>query len=666
MRSRVLAVVGLSITASVVCGGPAVADTSPPATAVESLQVVDCLLPGQIRRLGMRVTYLSARRPARLVASECAILGGEYVAYDRADYQTALNVWLPQAQEGDKKAQTYVGEIYEKGLGVPPDHAKAAEWYRRAAEQGDARAQVNLGHLYEKGLGVRQDPAAAVNWYGRASGLPQAIALDSGASPAPANEALAKQLREQQQQAQALSAQLAAAQAALARSEGEVKASRQELATAQARISEAAHAGSGEQAKLRALQQALDTRQAQLARQQQDITRLDGESARLRAQLAASEAARSASAPAVPADVPQAGPSIELIEPPLLASRGPLAVPAAADTERDLIGRVTAPAGLLTLSVNDRSTPPDAHGLFHASLRVGKERLPVRLVAVDRQGKRAELAFDLAPQMAAPPAPPLKSMMPPVNFGRFYALVIGIDEYRDAGMPRLKTAVADAREVAGLLTRHYGFEVRLLTNPTRYEIMSALHAFQQTLGDDDNFLIYYAGHGTLVEAGPVTRGQWQPADAEPDNPANWISSVDISDYLSILRAKQVLVVADSCYSGALTRSAVAREDANLSDAQRQHWLELMARKRSRTALTSGGLAPVLDAGSGNHSVFANALLDVLAANDEVLEAQRLYRQVSARVALAAERYRFEQVPEYAPIQLAGHEAGDFFFVPIHR
>ena len=62
-------------------------------------------------------------------------------------------------------------------------------------------------------------------------------------------------------------------------------------------------------------------------------------------------------------------------------------------------------------------------------------------------------------------------------------------------------------------------------------------------------------------------------------------------------------------------------------------------------------------------MFATALLDVLTANDEVLEAQRLYRQVSARVALAAERYRFEQVPEYAPIQLAGHEAGDFFFVP---
>jgi uncharacterized caspase-like protein len=154
-----------------------------------------------------------------------------------------------------------------------------------------------------------------------------------------------------------------------------------------------------------------------------------------------------------------------------------------------------------------------------------------------------------------------------------------------------------------------------------------------------------------------------PTDAEKDSPANWISSVEITDHLSIMPAKQVLVIADSCYSGALTRSALARQETGMSDKARLNWLQLMASKRSRTVLTSGGLAPVLDAGGGKHSVFAKALLDVLEANGEILEAQRLYREVSARVALAAERYRFEQVPEYAPIQHAGHEAGDFFFVP---
>jgi hypothetical protein len=89
----------------------------------------------------------------------------------------------------------------------------------------------------------------------------------------------------------------------------------------------------------------------------------------------------------------------------------------------------------------------------------------------------------------------------------------------------------------------------------------------------------------------------------------------------------------------------------------------MAKGRSRTALTSGGVAPVLDGGGGKHSVFARALLNVLAKNDDVLEGQRLFTELSALVTLAAEAQRFEQLPEYAPIKFAGHESGDFFFVP---
>ena len=89
----------------------------------------------------------------------------------------------------------------------------------------------------------------------------------------------------------------------------------------------------------------------------------------------------------------------------------------------------------------------------------------------------------------------------------------------------------------------------------------------------------------------------------------------------------------------------------------------MTQKRSRTALTSGGLAPVLDAGGGDHSIFAAAFLDVLRRNDGALEGQRLFQELSARVTFAAESYDFEQLPQYAPIRYAGHEAGDFFLVP---
>ena len=145
--------------------------SSPASGDPDQFLVVDCLLPGQIRKLGQSMTYLSPRRPIRTTAINCEIRGGEYVSYDRANYATALNIWLPKAKEGDPAAQTYVGEIYEKGLGIDPDYQIAAAWYKKAADQGYTRAQINLGFLYEKGLGVPKDEVQALTLYRNASGL---------------------------------------------------------------------------------------------------------------------------------------------------------------------------------------------------------------------------------------------------------------------------------------------------------------------------------------------------------------------------------------------------------------------------------------------------------------------------------------------------------------
>ena len=120
--------------------------------------VVDCLLPGQIRQLGGKVTYVTARRAVKTAARDCEIRGGEYVSLDRANYATALKVWLPLAEQGDPAAQTYVGEIFEQGLGIQPDPAVAATWYRKAADKGYSRAALNLGTLYEQGRGVSARP----------------------------------------------------------------------------------------------------------------------------------------------------------------------------------------------------------------------------------------------------------------------------------------------------------------------------------------------------------------------------------------------------------------------------------------------------------------------------------------------------------------------------
>ncbi|MGA7982393.1 MAG: hypothetical protein WCA32_19500 [Chromatiaceae bacterium] len=150
---------------------PAVAQSSS-AGGVDDFVLVDCMLPGQIRQLGTMMTYLTPRRPAKTTRKDCAIRGGEYIVFDRSDYSSALQSLLPKARAGDPVAQTYVGEIYEKGLGLPsPNYAEAASWYRKAADSGYRPAETSLGSLYERGLGVPKDKAIALDWYRKASGI---------------------------------------------------------------------------------------------------------------------------------------------------------------------------------------------------------------------------------------------------------------------------------------------------------------------------------------------------------------------------------------------------------------------------------------------------------------------------------------------------------------
>jgi uncharacterized protein len=68
------------------------------------------------------------------------------------------------AMRGDAGAQTRLGLMYERGIGVPQNYALAAKWYHRAAEQGDVRAQYHLGVLFNKGFGVPTDFLLAYKW----------------------------------------------------------------------------------------------------------------------------------------------------------------------------------------------------------------------------------------------------------------------------------------------------------------------------------------------------------------------------------------------------------------------------------------------------------------------------------------------------------------------
>jgi len=237
-----------------------------------------------------------------------------------------------------------------------------------------------------------------------------------------------------------------------------------------------------------------------------------------------------------------------------------------------------------------------------------------------------------------------------LDFGNYHALLIGNNDYTH--LRSLKTAVADATALAQILKDDYGFETSLLTNVSRAEILGALNVLRTRLREDDNLLIYYAGHGVMDWE--ADEGYWLPVDAERSNDIRWLANDRLTRVLRAMAAKHVMIVADSCYSGSLVRESSARIETSVD---RGKWIERMSRKRARTVMTSGGLEPVMDGGGGGHSVFAKALLHALAENTNVIEGQELFDRLKRPVVVNS-----DQTPDYSDIRRAGHDGGDFLFV----
>ncbi|HVZ20608.1 MAG TPA: caspase family protein, partial [Vicinamibacterales bacterium] len=144
-------------------------------------------------------------------------------------------------------------------------------------------------------------------------------------------------------------------------------------------------------------------------------------------------------------------------------------------------------------------------------------------------------------------------VLPTAGGARQYALVIGIDHYDDPRFPTLKTAVADASDIARVLHDRYGFDTKFLKDPDRHDILTALDGYRRVLSDSSSLLIYYAGHGNYDSG--TDRAYWLPRDAESLSTANWISADDITNDIRGMAARHVIVISDSCYSGGLTRDA---------------------------------------------------------------------------------------------------------------
>jgi uncharacterized caspase-like protein len=567
---------------------------------------------------------------------------------------------MSAAQGGDPDGQYYVGVLYEKGAEGQPNFSQAAGWYEKAAERGISRAAVNLGRLYEQGLGVEKNDDTARAWYAKASGLREGQVSgrsDDGGKP------LSAVARKQEGQVEGLQQELAEARTSLTERTSLLD---EERRTFERLKTEANKVGTKSPPPAQAsTATSLVNQERAVKEREKEVVALQQQVASLK-ETAKQQVVRLQTVPTQ--DLGLRGPTIQIVDPLVVLTRGLRVeqgrIPLTIDVSRQpkLSGRVTAPAGLRSLTVNGQQAVTDEQGTFMVSLSAMKASprgLLIDLLAVDAQNKQGSMKLIvMTPDGVARAGD--EEVIATTGFGQYHALVIGNDHYRQ-WVP-LNTAIADASAVSTLLQDRYGFQVTLLKDATRKDILKALNELRKKLTERDQLLIYYAGHGFLEPS--IDRGYWIPVEGDLQDNSEWIEFPAITDLLQLIPAKQVLVVADSCFAGKLTRSALGQIGPESLDQSRQGLLRELGSRKIRTALTSGGAKPVLDDGGAGHSVFATAFLKVLTDNGTALETERLYWAVRAQVVQTAERLKFEQVPTYAPIHMAGHEGlGDFVFVP---
>ncbi len=310
--------------------------------------------------------------------------------------------------------------------------------------------------------------------------------------------------------------------------------------------------------------------------------------------------------------------------------------------ELDLIGEVKDKSGVKFLSVNSDVRSINEVGIFSSRLKLHPGENRIRLVAVDNkdniQGRSITIEY----------TPPVVTLADRINKeAKYYGLIIGINNYDDDELPDLLNPVKDAKKLYKVLIEKYNFHkenITIIENATRAQIIQRLDSLAEVITDDDNLLIFYAGHGSWNAES--NNGFWLPSDADPFLKTNWFRNSTLADYLKEINSKHTLLITDACFAGSIfaMRSAFGN---------REKAYEKLYELPSRKAMTSGNLTEVPD-----RSSFTAYLIQRLEENEQTyLSSEQLFS--SFRIAVINNS---NAIPQYGEIRNVGDEGGDFIFL----
>ena len=225
--------------------------------------------------------------------------------------------------------------------------------------------------------------------------------------------------------------------------------------------------------------------------------------------------------------------------------------------------------------------------------------------------------------------------------------MIGINDYQH--FRPLNNAIRDAETLRDVLIERFQFEeghtLSLLNEKaTREHILDTLISFRDSLKEEDNFMLYFAGHGAMSPSG--SQGYWIPVEAQQKE-SHYLSNSRVREVLQDFKAHHIYLMVDSCFSGSMI----------LRDSGTAH--QLLESYRSRRVLTSGRKQAVADGPIGGHSPFADCILTYLRQHtSRKISALELESHVQLNTPRSADQH-----PEASHIHGLGDQSGQFVFHP---
>lgn len=318
------------------------------------------------------------------------------------------------------------------------------------------------------------------------------------------------------------------------------------------------------------------------------------------------------------------------------------------------------------------AAPPPEERVSTVRLDPGSNRVQIRAYnGSDAIYERSALVDFVLPAPAAVAQADDKAQREVPDRPRLITFVVGIDKYRPAGT-QLRFARADATSFAealrGRIPAAYDREKSLALSTTLYDeqasrdaVVAGLEALAANAREQDTVVLYLAGHGVIVPSPKdpsVKLYHFITQDVTAATPEaivrEGLSEKDLNRLVSAISARNVLVLLDTCHSGAVSAGTV---DKLYQDMGQRYLLAASSEQEQ-----------ALDSYDGRNGIFAHAVLEglkgkALLPGDEAVYNLTLGQYVNRAVPRLAREKQWQQSAifktggnELNPFPLAAPEA----------